>query len=158
MILSTRDLIVLLSHPREHGLLSAKELPIVGVQLRSQFRLFCDWQLLQRTRRLPQQYFVSPVHVLAADSDHACRQATDAVHQRLSLPVIAQQEVEYNIGREAFDVRAMRREVVPVTHDAPYGVRQHRLGIPAMKHRNIMTLPDQIPDHERSDKPGSSND
>jgi hypothetical protein len=76
----------------------------------------------------------------------------------MSLPVIAQQEVEYNIGREAFDVRAMRREVVAVTHDAPHGVRQDRFRVPAVKNHDTMTLPDKIPDHERSDKPGSSND
>jgi hypothetical protein len=153
-----RDLIVIFRHPGEDRLLTPQVIAIVGVELGSQLGILGDRQLLQRSRRLLQQDFIGPVDILAADGDDASRQAAEKIHQSAGLLFIAQQEIDYDIGRDLFELGAVPGELIPVADDSPHRIWQNRSSITAMNYSHVMPLPDQIANHEGPDKARPAND
>ena len=105
-----------------------------------------------------EQHTVSTIHVLAAYRHHVRRQASEGLHQRRSLPVVAEDKVDYNIRRQLFENRTMLRQVIPVSMNPANRFRKRGLGFAAMKHRHFVPLFDERFDHERPDKSGTADD
>jgi hypothetical protein len=76
----------------------------------------------------------------------------------VGLPRIAQQEIDYDIGRQSLDFRSMRHQIVPIPNDTPHRFWQIWLGIPSMEHSQLVPPLDQIADYEWSDKTSSADD
>ncbi len=153
-----RNLVVVVSDPREGALRHPQMFDIVGVQLPAHLRFLGERSWLRRAWLAAEQHSISTIDVLAADRDDALGEPVKSLHQCLGLAVVTQEKIDHYVRRQLLEAGAMRGQIVPIAVNSPDRFWKQRLGFAAMEHRHVMALLDEGFDREWSDEASAAND